>query len=149
MLNGRKAYIAAQSHSDDFPGGSRAFWSGSEPEALRKDAGDDGNLRLEKTGTHGIPTDETRVSSLLRKAESIFEIAIAPAAEYDNAAVVVDRAGGIVVLNCAEWSLPGIVCEFGASEVYLVERKTGKVSVEAWSTDESWVVTSTRPADVS
>jgi hypothetical protein len=89
------------------------------------------------------------VSSLLRNAESIFEIAIAPAAEYDNAALVIDRAGGMRVLNAAEWSLPGIICEFGASEVYLIGRKTGKVTVEAWSTDESWVVTSTRAADVS
>lgn len=86
--------------------------------------------------------------TLLRNAESIFEIAVTPAAEYDNAALVVDRAGGMLVLNSAEWSLPGIICEFGASEIYLIERKTGKVTVEAWSPDERWVVTSTR-ADIS
>jgi hypothetical protein len=74
------------------------------------------------------------VASLLRNAESIFEIAIAPAAEYDNAALVLDRSGGMRVLNSAEWSLPAIICEFGASEVYLIEKRPGKVKVEGWST---------------
>jgi len=89
------------------------------------------------------------VSNLLRNVESIFEIAIAPAAEYDNAALVVDRAGGMRVLNLAEWSLPGIVCEFGASEVYLIERRSGRLKVEGWSAAESCVVSGTRASDVS
>jgi hypothetical protein len=106
-------------------------------------------LNVEKIGTHGIPTDETGVSTLLRNAESIFEIAIAPAAEYDNAALVVDREGGLRVLNSAEWSLPGIVCEFGASEVYLIERRSGKLKVEGWSAGERCIVSGTRATDVS
>jgi hypothetical protein len=89
------------------------------------------------------------VSTLLRNVESIFEIAIAPAAEYDNAALVVDRAGGMRVLNAAEWSLPGIVCEFGASEVYLIERRSGKLKVEGWSATETCVVSGTLAADIS
>jgi hypothetical protein len=80
------------------------------------------------------------MNTLLRNAESIFDIAIAPAAEYDNAALVVDRAGGMRVLNFAEWSLPAIICEFGASEVYLIERKSGKLKVEGWSAAERCVV---------
>jgi hypothetical protein len=85
------------------------------------------------------------VGTLLRNAESIFEIAIAPAAECDNAALVVDRAGGMRVLNSAEWSLPAIVCEFGASEVYLIERRSGKLKVEGWSATERCVVDRTPP----
>jgi hypothetical protein len=80
------------------------------------------------------------VGTLLRNAESIFEIAAAPAAEYGNAALVVDRAGGMRVLNSAEWSLPAIICEFGAAEVYLIERRSGKLKVEGWSTAERCVV---------
>jgi hypothetical protein len=80
------------------------------------------------------------VDTLLRNAESIYEIAVAPAAEYDNAALVVDRAGGMRVLNSAEWSLPGIICEFGASEVYMIERKSGKLTVEGWSATGRCVV---------
>jgi len=89
------------------------------------------------------------VGSLLRNAESIFEIAIAPAAEYDNAALVVDRSGGMRILNSAEWSLPAIICEFGASEVYLIERRSGRLKVEGWSATESCIVTRTRAANVS
>jgi hypothetical protein len=85
-------------------------------------------------------SDEIRVGTLLRNAESIFEIAIAPAAEYDNAALVVDRAGLMRVLNSAEWSLPAIICEFGASEVYMIERRPGKVKVEGWSATDRCVV---------
>jgi hypothetical protein len=73
------------------------------------------------------------VNNLHRNAESIFEIAIAPAAEYDNAALVIDRTGGMRVLNSAEWSLPAIICEFGAEEVYLIKRGSGKLKVEGWS----------------
>ena len=80
------------------------------------------------------------MGQLLRNAESIFDIAIAPAAEYDNAALVLDRAGGMRVLNSAEWSLPALICEFGAAEVYLIERRSGRVRVEGWSATESCVV---------
>jgi hypothetical protein len=89
------------------------------------------------------------MSALLRHTESIFEIAIAPAAEYDNAALVVDRTGGMRVLNSAEWSLPGIIREFGASEVYLIERKLGKLKVEGWSATERCVVSRSLAADLS
>lgn len=85
-------------------------------------------------------TDEIRVGTLMRNAESIYEIAIAPAAEYDNAALVVDRAGLMRVLNSTEWSLPAIICEFGASEVYMIERRPGKVKVEGWSATDRCVV---------
>jgi hypothetical protein len=87
------------------------------------------------------------VSTLLRRAESVFEIAIAPAAEYDNAALVVDHSGGIRVLNCSQWSLPGIVGEFGAAEVYLIERRPGELKVEGWSATERCVVTKTSVAE--
>src|ERR1700691_3004189 len=102
-----------------------------------------------KPGTLGIPTEEVRVSTLLRNAESIFEIAVAPAAEYDNAALVVDRAGGIRMLNSAEWSLPAIICEFGAAEVYLIVRQSGKLKVEGWSANEKCVVSRAGAAKVS
>jgi hypothetical protein len=89
------------------------------------------------------------VSTLLRNAESIFDIAVAPAAEHDNAALVVDRAGGMRMLNAAEWSLPAIICEFGAAEVYLIVRKSGKLKVEGWSASERCVVSTTGPAKIS
>jgi hypothetical protein len=85
------------------------------------------------------------VSNLRRVAESIFEAASNPAAEYQNAALVVDRAGGVRVLDCAAWSLTAIISEFGASEVYLIARKSGQLKVEAWSTAEVCVVT--KPAE--
>lgn len=81
------------------------------------------------------------MTTLLRRAESVFETASAAAAEYDNAAIVVDHFGGMRVLNSIEWSLPGIICEFGASEVYIIERRSGRVKVEAWTASEGCVVT--------
>lgn len=87
------------------------------------------------------------MSPLRRKAESILEVAISPAAEYHNAAFIVDRFGGLRVLDSTEWSLPGIVSEFGASSVYLVERRQGRVKVEGWSATETCVLTgNTSPA---
>jgi len=92
-------------------------------------------------------TDEVGVTTLRRRAESVFEIAICPAAESENAALVVDRSGGMRVLNCAAWSLPAIISEYGASEVYLIERKSGELKVEGWSATETFVVTRTPVAE--
>jgi hypothetical protein len=90
------------------------------------------------------------VSTLRRKAESIFEAAIVPGAEYDNAALVVDRSGGIRVLNSVEWSLSGIVSEFGASSVYLINRRSGQLKVEGWSATERCVISDVpRPANAA
>jgi hypothetical protein len=50
------------------------------------------------------------------------------------------------VLNSAEWSLPAIICEFGALEVYLIEKRPGKVKVEGWSSGEKCVLERTLQA---
>jgi hypothetical protein len=67
------------------------------------------------------------------RADAVFEIASDPCARLDRTAIVVYRTGGMHVVSTTEWSLPAIIHEFGAIEVYLIDRKSGKLTVEAWS----------------
>ena len=81
------------------------------------------------------------MSDLIRKAEGVFDVAIGSAPESPRVAVVIDRAGGLRVLNSNEWSLAALIEEFGAAEVYVIDRRFGEIRVEGWSPDETCVIT--------
>jgi hypothetical protein len=82
------------------------------------------------------------VKNLLRKAESVLEVAAGNSSALGRTALIVDRAGGMRVLDSAEWSLPAMIREFGAAEVYVIDRGTGATKVEGWSSSESCIVSS-------
>ena len=48
-------------------------------------------------------------------------------------AILIDRAGGMRMLDPCGWSLPALSAEYGASAVYKVERRGTTVRVEGWS----------------
>ena len=73
------------------------------------------------------------MSDLFRRAESILDVASAPGAESDGTVIVLDRAGHLRMLSPGEWTLPALVHEFGAREVYMVRNRAGSITVEAWS----------------
>ena len=73
------------------------------------------------------------VDMLRSRAGAVFEIASDPAAKCDKTALVVYRTGGMHVVSTTEWSLTAIIHEFGANEVYMIDREAGKLTVEAWS----------------
>jgi hypothetical protein len=81
------------------------------------------------------------VSRFLRDAESILEIASAAPDDAGDAVIVVDRSGGMRMLDPAGWSMAGLVQEFGAKEVYRIDRRMGIIKVEAWSETEHCLVT--------
>ena len=68
----------------------------------------------------------------LRQAHDILEIAGA-AADGPPLAILIERQGGMRVLDPSGWSLCGLAAEFGASEVYCIERRRGSVRVEGWA----------------
>jgi len=51
-------------------------------------------------------------------------------ANSGNTAIVIDRQGGMRILDSAGWSLPAMSAEFGAVSVFKVERRAGTVRVE-------------------
>jgi len=73
------------------------------------------------------------VTDFLRRAEEILEVAIgAPHDVEQETAIVIDRQGGIRMLDAAGWSLSGLMAEFGAAAVYRMKKSRGSVRVEGW-----------------
>jgi len=72
------------------------------------------------------------VSPLLRKAEEILEVAVAGGNTPNDIAILIDRQGGMRMLDPTCWSLAGLAAEFGATAIYKVERRGGSVRVEGW-----------------
>jgi len=71
------------------------------------------------------------VGAFLRQAEDILEIAAA-GRDPAQTIILIDRQGGMRILDAAGWSLPALAAEFGAAAVYRVERRAGSVQVEGW-----------------
>jgi hypothetical protein len=72
------------------------------------------------------------VSAFFRRAEEILEIATKGSSEMGDTLVVLDRRGGLRMLDPTGWSLPALAAEFGAEAVYRVERRGLAVRVEGW-----------------
>ena len=69
------------------------------------------------------------MSPFLRQAEEILETAVIG---FQEIAIVIDRGGGLRMVDPAGWSLPAMRIEFGAAAVYRVERRGGTVRVDGW-----------------
>jgi hypothetical protein len=72
------------------------------------------------------------VSPFLRKAEEILNVATTGGNSLTDTAIVLDRQGGLRMLDPTGWSLPGLAAEFGATAVYKVERRGRAIRVEGW-----------------
>jgi len=73
------------------------------------------------------------VTPFLRRAEEILDVASEAGNDADQeTAILIDRQGGIRMLDPTGWSLTGLMAEFGAAVVYRVKRARGAVRVEGW-----------------
>lgn len=74
------------------------------------------------------------MKALVKQAEEILDVAFA-AREVASAefAILFTRDGGMRILEGAGWGPLGLLAEYGASSVFLVERRGAKVRVEGWS----------------
>lgn len=70
--------------------------------------------------------------AFLQQAEDILEIAVAGDSNQRDVVIVIDRQGGMRMLDPTGWSLPALSAEFGATAVYRVERRSDSVRVEGW-----------------
>jgi len=77
-----------------------------------------------------------------RRAEEILEIAAGGLSDLSDTLLILDRRGGMRMLEAAGWSLAGAAAEFGAAAVYKVERRPGAVRVEAWDGARRYVTQS-------
>jgi hypothetical protein len=83
------------------------------------------------------------VSELFRRADSILEAACVPGDSSGGTAIVMDREGGIRIMNSEGWTLNGIINELGAAEVYMIQYCAETITVEAWSTTDHCTVAKT------
>src|SRR5664279_6469117 len=58
------------------------------------------------------------VSTFLRQAEEILDIAVAGESDAGDLAILIDRQGGMRMLDPKGWSLPALCTEYGGAAVY-------------------------------
>lgn len=81
----------------------------------------------------------------MRQAEEILEIALA-GSESHNQAIVIDRQGGMRMMDASGWTLLALSAEFGAASVFRVERRAGAVRVEGLAGSERCLLQRSDPA---
>ena len=78
--------------------------------------------------------------AFLQQAEDILDIAVEGDSESSGLAIVIDRQGGMRMLDPQGWSLPALCAEFGAAAAYTVERRGRTVRVEGWCSGERCLI---------
>jgi hypothetical protein len=80
------------------------------------------------------------VTGFLQQAEDILGIATSGDSSLQDVVIVMDRQGGMRMLDSTGWSLPALAAEYGANAVYKVERRGATVRVEGWNGFERCLV---------
>ena len=90
--------------------------------------------------------------AFLQQAEYILDVAVEGDRDSSDLAIVIDRQGGMRMLDPQGWSLPALCAEFGAAAAYTVERRGRTVRVEGWGGGERCLIqrnlTPRRPSDL-
>jgi len=73
----------------------------------------------------------------LRQAEEILQVAVHG---EDRVAILIDRQGGLRMLDPSGWSLPALRQEYGARSVFTVDRHAGFIRVEGWDGTQRCVI---------
>jgi hypothetical protein len=87
-----------------------------------------------------IRADKLFVRGFLQQAEDILDVATSRDSSLQDMVIVMDRQGGMRMLDLSGWSLPALSAEYGATAVYKVERRGGAVRVEGWNGFERCLV---------
>jgi hypothetical protein len=80
------------------------------------------------------------VGKFLRQAEEILDVAVEGDGNAGDLAILIDRQGGMRMLDRTGWSLPALCVEYGADAVYTVERRAQTVRVEGWGGGERCLI---------
>jgi hypothetical protein len=72
------------------------------------------------------------VRGFLQQAEDILDVAASGDSTLQDVVIVMDRQGGMRMLDPSGWSLPALSAEYGATAVYKVEKRGSTVRVEGW-----------------
>ena len=72
------------------------------------------------------------MTALLQQAEEILDTA-SRAGIGPGMMILIDRQGGMRMLDPTGWTLAALTAEFGASVVFKVDKSQGTTSVEGWA----------------
>jgi hypothetical protein len=86
------------------------------------------------------------VSAFLKNAEEIFAVAQHAGPDGGEFAILVNRDGGIHMLEMAGWELEPLRQQYGAQAAYRVTRTCGQVRLEARTSTESCMFKGDKPA---
>ena len=70
--------------------------------------------------------------AFLQQAEDILDVAAGGDSSQQELVILIDRQGGMRMMDPSGWTLPALSSEYGATAVYRVERRGGTVRVEGW-----------------
>lgn len=84
--------------------------------------------------------DKLFVRAFLQQADDILDIAVHGDGSLQDVAILIDRQGGMRMLDPSGWSLPALGAEYGAMAVYKVERRGASVRVEGWDGSQRCLV---------
>lgn len=73
------------------------------------------------------------MTTLLRQAEDILDTAIRAGKNEPGMAILIDRQGGMRLLDSTGWTLAALTAEFGAAAAFKVNKGPGTTSVEGWA----------------
>ncbi len=93
--------------------------------------------------------DKVFVSPLLERAGQIFATALEAAGEDCEMAILISRQGGIQFAPAAGCALESLRLERGAESAYRVERRCGRVRVEASTARERCLLEAQPPPQTS
>jgi hypothetical protein len=80
------------------------------------------------------------VRALAQQAEEILDTAVRGDTRGSDLVILLDRQGGIRMLDPLGWTLSALKAEFGASTMFKIERSAGATSVEGWAGLERCIV---------
>ena len=80
------------------------------------------------------------VKAFLQRAEEILDIAVAGETDAGDIAILIDRQGGMRILDSNGWSLPALCAEYSAAAGYIVQRRAHTARVEGWGGGERCLI---------
>ncbi len=80
----------------------------------------------------------------LRQAEEILDVASEADGSSADLLILIDRQGGLRMMEAAGWSADGLRAEFGATAFYRVEQRAHAVHVEGWQGSQSCLMRRSR-----
>lgn len=80
------------------------------------------------------------MTALSQRAEEILDTAVHADDNWRGLVILIDRQGGMRMLDPAGWTMSALSAEFGASAVFQVKKGPGTTSVEGWAGNDRCLI---------